>query len=642
MRLLKNGMVFWNLTKGSVNAKEASEALVKLVPPACFATKIPDSSGDKQISKQKQNLLQYPVLPLKETMDRFMATVQPLLTAEEFKKQQQITSDFKDNEGDKLQLLLEEAGKKECNWLADRWQKFAYLQYRDPVTIYVSPGMTFPPASFKDNTEFLNYTAKVIYGLCEFKGVVDAGKIPIVKMGKNELDNGQFGKVFGTCRIPVRITDELIYNPCSKHIVVIYKNHFYKLIPYDKDNKILSAPVLAQQLTSIMNAEKEHGIPFGIFTADTRDNWAEAYEALSKDPDNCKTLTEIQTSLFTVSLDEFVPYEPANRADELILSLIHGGGSKVNTGNRWMDKTIQLVVNPNGNVGFTYEHSPAEGQPIAMMMDYVVKKMEADKKYGECGSNVSQKPEKLKFSTTNPCIDQLLFYSTTYVDKLIKNLQMKVLKFECYGKGYIKSMRLGPDSFVQMALQLAFYKLHKVPAAQYESAHLRIFANGRTETIRSCSNESLAFCKVMTDSGTYLEERVKALRDAVSGHQAYAKQALQGRGVDRHLLGLKLMAEEHNLPIPKFFSSLGYMKSKHYRVSTSQVASVYEAFMGYGPNTADGYGCCYNPRESDIIVAISAWASNEETDPIKFAAALTSAFLEMKAVLDNEAMKSKL
>lgn len=35
---------------------------------------------------------------------------------------------------------------------------------------------------------------------------------------------------------------------------------------------------------------------------------------------------------------------------------------------------------------------------------------------------------------------------------------MKVLKFECYGKGYIKSMRLGPDSFVQMALQLAFYK----------------------------------------------------------------------------------------------------------------------------------------------------------------------------------------
>jgi len=46
-----------------------------------------------------------------------------------------------------------------------------------------------------------------------------------------------------------------------------------------------------------------------------------------------------------------------------------------------MDKTIQLVVNPNGNVGFTYEHSPAEGQPIAMMMDYVVKKLDDDLSY---------------------------------------------------------------------------------------------------------------------------------------------------------------------------------------------------------------------------------------------------------------------
>lgn len=73
--------------------------------------------------------------------------------------------------------------------------------------------------------------------------------------------------------------------------------------------------------------------------------------------------------------DEGTILKEGEETDELILSLIHGSGSKINSGNRWMDKTIQLVVNPNGNVGFTYEHSPAEGQPIAMMMDYVVQKM---------------------------------------------------------------------------------------------------------------------------------------------------------------------------------------------------------------------------------------------------------------------------
>ncbi|EDW12051.2 carnitine O-acetyltransferase isoform X2 [Drosophila mojavensis] len=649
MRILKNGRVFWNLTKGSINTKEASDILVKLMP-ASYASKIsekpeksekPGETGEKK--KQQQTLLKYPVLPLNETLDRFMLTVQPLLTPEEFKKQQEITNDFRDNEGDKLQELLEQAGKDSCNWLSERWKKVAYLQYRDPVTVYISPGMTFPMENFKDRNDFINYTAKVIFGLCEFKGIVDAGKIPIVKMGKNELDNSQFGKVFGTCRIPLRIQDEIAFNSCTKHTVIIYKNHFYKLTLYDKDDKVLSAPTIAKQLTKIMDSETERGIPFGIFTTDSRDNWAEAYETLSKDPQNCATMKTIQSALFTVSLDECVKYEPSERMDELILSLIHGGGSKVNSGNRWMDKTIQLVVNPNGNVGFTYEHSPAEGQPIAMMMDYVVKKMGDDKSFGDSGStNVPEEPQKLKFAETTPCIDQLLFFSSTNIDKLVKNLQVKVLKFQGYGKGYIKSVKLGPDSFVQMALQLAFYKLHKVPAAQYESAHLRIFANGRTETIRSCSNESVAFCKAMTSGKASIEERAQALRAAVGGHQAYTRLALQGRGVDRHLLGLKLMALENNLPVPAFFSSLGYTKSMHFRVSTSQVASIYEAFMGYGPATEDGYACCYNPRECDVIVAISCWASNSETDPKKFAASITKAFMEMKDVLDNEPKKSKL
>lgn len=82
-----------------------------------------------------------------------------------------------------------------------------------------------------------------------------------------------------------------------------------------------------------------------------------------------------------------------------------------------------------------------------------------DKSFGDSGStNVPEEPQKLKFAETTPCIDQLLFFSSTNIDKLVKNLQVKVLKFQGYGKGYIKSVKLGPDSFVQMALQLAFYK----------------------------------------------------------------------------------------------------------------------------------------------------------------------------------------
>lgn len=52
--------------------------------------------------------------------------------------------------------------------------------------------------------------------------------------------------------------------------------------------------------------------------------------------------------------------------------LIHGFGSKNNGGNRWYDKTVNFVISEDGVVGMLYEHSPAEGQPIAVMADFIV------------------------------------------------------------------------------------------------------------------------------------------------------------------------------------------------------------------------------------------------------------------------------
>lgn len=66
-----------------------------------------------------------------------------------------------------------------------------------------------------------------------------------------------------------------------------------------------------------------------------------------------------------------------------------------------------------------------------------------------------------------------------------------------------------------------YYRLHKVPAAHYESAALRKFIHGRTETIRSCSNESVYFAKTMLDQSKSDEEKVKALRAAVEAHKKY-------------------------------------------------------------------------------------------------------------------------
>lgn len=158
--------------------------------------------------------------------------------------------------------------------------------------------------------------------------------------------------------------------------------------------------------------------------------------------------------------------------------------------------------------------------------------------------------------------------------------------------------------------------------------------NGRTETIRSCSNESVAFAKAMVETADDAT-RKKLLKEAVEGHQQYTKMALQGQGVDRHLLGLKLIALENKKPIPEFFNSPGFVKSTHFRMSTSQVASVNPAFMCYGPLVENGYGCCYNPRKNDMFFAISSWRSDPETNSDEFHDTLKCALDDMHALLSK-------
>ena len=169
---------------------------------------------------------------------------------------------------------------------------------------------------------------------------------------------------------------------------------------------------------------------------------------------------------------------------------------------------------------------------------------------------------------------------------------------------------------------------------------MRIYHNGRTETIRSCSNESVEFAKAMMDN---VDDATKAklMRKAVDGHSKYTKMALQGRGVDRHLLGLKLMALENDIPLPSFFKSPVVTRTAHFRLSTSQVASANLAFMCYGPLVEDGYGCCYNPRGKDLIFAISSWKSNPETCSDKFHKSLKEALDHMKEVLVNTSEASE-
>ena len=94
---------------------------------------------------------------------------------------------------------------------------------------------------------------------------------------------------------------------------------------------------------------------------------------------------------------------------------------------------------------------------------------------------------------------------------------------------------------------------------------------GRTDGIRSCSVESVAFAKCMNNFTLSNSEKIEKMKTAIAAHKAYANMANAGNGIERHLMGLNLISKEKSIMTPSIFLDEGYIKSTNFRMVTSQV-----------------------------------------------------------------------
>lgn len=66
----------------------------------------------------------------------------------------------------------------------------------------------------------------------------------------------------------------------------------------------------------------------------------------------------------------------------------------------------------------------------------------------------------------------------------INQLDVDPFIYEEMGKKDCKKLGISPDAFMQMAFQIAYYRLYSETPATYESCSTAAFRHGRTETIR--------------------------------------------------------------------------------------------------------------------------------------------------------------
>lgn len=179
-----------------------------------------------------------------------------------------------------------------------------------------------------------------------------------------------------------------------------------------------------------------------------------------------------------------------------------------------------------------------------------------------------------------------------------------------YGKGFMKKCRVSPDAYIQMALQLAYYRDAGKFSLTYEASMTRLYREGRTETVRPCTIESAAWVKSMENPKSSVQDRIDLLDKACMQHQKGYQDAMCGKGIDRHLFCLYVVSKYLEVDSP----FLKEVLSEPWRLSTSQTPHGQTSKMdlkkypncisaggGFGPVADDGYGVSYIIAGEDLL-----------------------------------------
>ncbi|KAI9901488.1 hypothetical protein N3K66_003305 [Trichothecium roseum] len=573
------------------------------VPTAMASVKRNSSSVPQGYAEDKSrgpmlrfqdSLPRLPVPTLEETGKRYLKTLDPLLTREELASSKAAVEEFirPGGVGAKLQekLIAKREDPKTKNWIYEWWNDAAYLSYRDPVVPYVS--YFYSHRDDRQRRDPAKRAAAITTSVLEFKKQVDGGTLEPEYMKKLPICMDSYKWMFNASRVAARPADHPVkYSPdVNKHIIAIRKNQFFK-IPHEINGKQLNTSELEKQFVRVYE-RAQRVAPIGALTSEHRDVWADARQALlDTSPKNQASLEAIESASFVVCLDDASPVTMEERAHQYW----HGDGA-----NRWYDKPLQFIVNDNGTSGFMGEHSMMDGTPTHRLNDYINDLMFGNKlDYSDptVRSDLPE-PQLINFDIT-PKVQAEVDRAVKDFNAVIGQHQLAVQAYQGYGKGLIKKFKCSPDAYVQMIIQLAYFKMYGKNRPTYESAATRRFQLGRTETCRTVSSESAAWCAAMNDISVKDDARLDMFRKAIASHLEYITAASDGKGVDRHLFGLKKLLEPGQ-EVPAIYKDPAFAYSSSWYLSSSQLSS--EFFNGYGWSQVidGGFGIAYMINENSI------------------------------------------
>lgn len=114
-------------------------------------------------------------------------------------------------------------------------------------------------------------------------------------------------------------------------------------------------------------------------------------------------------------------------------------------------------------LGITAEHSWADAPIIGFVLEYScnLENKIGYRSDGHCTGTIRgtpPSPQRLVWDIP-PLAVSRIEAALQFAEEQIADLELYVLEHNAFGKGDIKKCSLSPDAFIQMALQLAYYKV---------------------------------------------------------------------------------------------------------------------------------------------------------------------------------------
>ncbi|VVT53105.1 uncharacterized protein SAPINGB_P003406 [Magnusiomyces paraingens] len=657
---------------------------------------------------QQDQLEKLPIPKLEDTLTKYLSVLKPLQTPREHQNSQEAVKNFLETCGPYLDQELRKYGATRSSFIEQFWYD-SYLNYDSPVVLNLNPFFLLEDDSTPFATTQVQRAATLTTSSLRFIRALRREELPADSIRGKNLCMYQYSRLFGSARIPTSSGCMMQSDTTSNHIVVACHSQFYWFDVLDENNDLIMTEAdMAINFQTIVDDATETPIQeaakgaLGVLTTENRRIWASVREIMSRDedPTNNECTKLIDSALFVVCLDHESPESLSDLSRNMLcgLSVVERGVQVGTCTNRWYDK-LQIIVTKNAKAGINFEHTGVDGHTVLRYVsdiytDTILRfaksingqspslwastSPDPAKRDPSSFGDVITTPRKLEFNITPELALSLRFAETRLAD-LIEQNDFQALEFSAYGMNTIKNMGCSPDAFVQMGFQAAYYALYGKTECTYEPAMTKRFLHGRTEAIRTVSEESNDYVHKFCEDAP-AAQKLEYLRRACEKHVSTTRICSAGLGQDRHLYGLfciwkKILDDEDaaaaaaaataagtnsstpngtpapanggalsptgtfNLrEIPAIFADPGWDKLNNTILSTSNCGNPALKLFGFGPTSPEGYGLGYIIKENSITIC----ASSKHRQTKRLLDTLNSYFLEVRTLWRQSTTKSTL